>query len=134
MDRLTHRLQVARRALAPLDELAEMPSSALVRDASIQRFEYTFEAVWKAAQLVLQQVYGLELASPKAVVRACFENGLLSEPQARQALAMVDHRNLTSHTYNEALADEIFAALPAYRVLLRQWWDRLAQVGAHERS
>ncbi|TSE18892.1 nucleotidyltransferase [Tepidimonas alkaliphilus] len=134
MDRLTRRLEVADRALATLEELAAEPFSPLLRDASIQRFEYTFEAVWKAAQAVLQQHFGVELASPKPVVRACFENGLLTEEEARQALAMVDHRNLTAHTYDEALAEAIFAALPGYRVLLRRWLQRLAQAGAPSRS
>ncbi|BCX82130.1 hypothetical protein MIT9_P1715 [Methylomarinovum caldicuralii] len=45
--------------------------------------------------------------------------------ETRLALAMVDHRNLTAHTYNVALAEEIFAALPAYRRLLRTWLSRL---------
>lgn len=134
MDRLTRRLEVADRALATLEELAAEPFSPLVRDASIQRFEYTFEAVWKAAQAVLQQHFGVELASPKPVVRACFENGLLTEEEARQALAMVDHRNLTAHTYDEALAEAIFSALPGYRVLLRRWLQRLAQADAQSRS
>lgn len=134
MDRLTRRLEVADRALATLEELAAEPFSPLLRDASIQRFEYTFEAVWKAAQAVLQQHFGVELASPKPVVRACFENGLLTEEEARQALAMVDHRNLTAHTYDEALAEAIFSALPGYRVLLRRWLQRLAQADAQSRS
>ncbi|TSE25086.1 nucleotidyltransferase substrate binding protein [Tepidimonas sediminis] len=134
MDRLTRRLEVADRALATLEELAAEPFSPLLRDASIQRFEYTFEAVWKAAQAVLQQHFGVELASPKPVVRACFENGLLTEEEARQALAMVDHRNLTAHTYDEALAEAIFSALPGYRVLLRRWLQRLAQAGVQSRS
>jgi hypothetical protein len=34
------------------------------RDASIQRFEYTCEAVWKTAQLYLRNFENLELASP----------------------------------------------------------------------
>lgn len=134
MDRLMHRLQVADRALATLEELADVPASALVRDASIQRFEYTFEAVWKAAQALLARAFGLELASPKPVVRACFENGLLTEAQARLALAMVDHRNLTSHTYDEAVAQQIFAALPGYRELLRPWLQQLIRAHAQSRS
>ena len=40
---------------------------------------------------------------------------------------MVDHRNLTAHTYDEALADEIFAALPRYRSLMQVWLERLAR-------
>lgn len=126
MERVTRRLDVARRALASLQALAGEPSSPIVRDASIQRFEYTFEATWKAAQAVLLERYGVELASPKPIIRASLENGLFTEDQARLALGMADHRNLTAHTYNEVLAEEIFAALPAYRELMQVWLDRLA--------
>jgi nucleotidyltransferase substrate binding protein (TIGR01987 family) len=129
MARTEQRIATALQALATLDELAREPETKIVRDASIQRFEYTFEAVWKAAQAVLQERYGVELAAPKPVIRACFENGLLSESDTRQALAMVDHRNLTSHTYNETLADEIFAVIPAYRELMKRWAGSLATIG-----
>lgn len=126
MDRLAQRIEIARQAVATLDELAHQPPSKIVRDAAIQRFEYSFEAAWKAAQAVLRERFGVDLASPKPVIRASFENGLLEEGEARTALAMADHRNLTAHTYNEALADEIFAAIPAYRHLLHAWTERLA--------
>lgn len=125
MARANQRIAIASQALATLDELVDQLADKIVRDASIQRFEYTFEATWKAAQAVLLERFGVELASPKPVVRASFENGLLSEEEARTALAMVDHRNLTAHTYNEALADEIFAAIPGYRKLLRNWIERM---------
>jgi nucleotidyltransferase substrate binding protein (TIGR01987 family) len=127
MERLKLRLQVADRALATLEALAATPYDELVRDASIQRFEYSFEATWKAAQAVLLESFGTALGSPKPVIRACFENDLLDDAQTRLGLAMVDHRNLTAHTYNEGLANEIFAALPAYRTLLRAWIQRLTQ-------
>jgi nucleotidyltransferase substrate binding protein (TIGR01987 family) len=127
MANVGQRIETAAHALATLDELAREPAGKIVRDATIQRFEYSFEATWKAAQAVLREVFGVELASPKSVVRASFENGLLDEEEARTALAMVDHRNLTAHTYNEALAEEIFAAIPAYRGLLRHWIERMAR-------
>ena len=47
--------------------------------------------------------------------------GLLDEQAARQALVMTDDRNLTVHTYNEALADAIFARLPDYAQLMDEW-------------
>lgn len=56
---------MARRALATLQELTPLTSPTLVeRDAAIQRFEYSTEACWKAAQSVLSMHFGLELASP----------------------------------------------------------------------
>lgn len=127
MARSDQRIATARKALATLDELADEPASNIVRDAAIQRFEYTFEATWKAAQAVLLDRFGIELASPKPVVRASLENGLLTEEEARIGLAMVDHRNLTAHTYNEELANEIFEQIPRYRRLLREWLERLAR-------
>lgn len=126
MDRLKQRLDIAGRALATLDELADQEANKILRDASIQRFEYSFEATWKAARAVLLDRFGVQVGAPKAAIRACFENAVLSEDDTRLALAMVDHRNLTSHTYNESLADEIFTALPAYRRLMRTWLEQLA--------
>jgi nucleotidyltransferase substrate binding protein (TIGR01987 family) len=130
MARSKQRIATALQALATLDEIAREPATKIVRDASIQRFEYTFESVWKSAQAVLQENYGVELAAPKPVIRACFQNGLLSESDTRQALAMVDHRNLTSHTYNETLADEIFAVIPVYRELMKRWAGCLESNGS----
>ena len=106
--RVHQRLQMARRALATLQELTPLTSPTLVeRDAAIQRFEYSTEACWKAAQSVLSMHFGLEFASPKSVIRASAQNGLLTEAAARLAMDLVDDRNLTSHTDNEALAQAI---------------------------
>jgi nucleotidyltransferase substrate binding protein (TIGR01987 family) len=122
MDRLRERLAIARRALQTLRELSSgAPGSDVVRDASIQRFEYTFEALWKAAQLCLRQVEGLEAGSPKGVIRSCFQVGLLEEAQTRLALEMTDDRNLTAHTYNEVLAEAIYSRIPTYVRLMEHW-------------
>ena len=74
MDRLKERLATARRALESLEELVVLqPPSRVERDAAIQRFEYTFEACWKAAQRYLLVVEGLSLGAPKACIRASRE-------------------------------------------------------------
>ena len=58
MERLRQRLDIARQALASLKALLPLDVTPVVRDAAIQRFEYTFEAVWKAAQRYLISVLG----------------------------------------------------------------------------
>lgn len=51
MDRLNERLRVAKSALSRLEEVVSIDSPSLIeRDATIQRFEFTFEALWKAAK------------------------------------------------------------------------------------
>jgi len=122
MERLRERLAIARHALETLEKLSlEKTVSDVVRDAAIQRFAYTFEAIWKAAQLYLREVEGMELGSPKSVIRASLQAGLLSEDQARLALGMADDRNLTAHTYNETLAKDIFSRLSRYVQLIDNW-------------
>lgn len=122
MERLKERLAVARRALGSLEELLAIPRPSRVeRDAAIQRFEYTFEACWRAAQRYLIVVEGLSIGSPKACVRASREVGLLSDEQAVVGLEMVDDRNLTVHTYNDAVAERIHGNLRRYAELLTHW-------------
>ncbi len=130
--RVHQRLQMARRALATLQELTPITSPTSVeRDAAIQRFEYSTEACWKAAQSMLSMHFGLELASPKSVIRASAQNGLLTEAAARLAMDLVDDRNLTSHTYNEALAQAIWSRLPAHLAVLQQWMEALERPADH---
>lgn len=127
MARLTERCEVAARALALLEELAaKSPLSRIERDAAIQRFEYTFESVWKAAQLYLQEIEGVQVGSPKQAARTSLQVGLLDEIETRNALRMTDDRNQTVHTYNEKLAEDIASRLPDHAKLLRVWLERIS--------
>ncbi|MBM7600622.1 nucleotidyltransferase substrate binding protein (TIGR01987 family) [Virgibacillus halotolerans] len=126
MERLHERLQSAKRALDTLREIVSIDEpSTIERDAGIQRFEYSFEACWKAAKQYLYDVEGLDIGSPKGVMRAFREVGIFSEDETILGLHMVNDRNLTVHTYNEELAIEIFSKLPHYHQLLSNWMDRL---------
>lgn len=127
MARLNERLAVARRALGTLKELLRPGGavSAVERDAAIQRFEYTCEAVWKAAQLYLKEREGLDLGSPKGMIRASLETGLLAEDEALLGLEMTDDRNRTVHTYNEAIADAIYRRLTDYAALMSIWLEAM---------
>lgn len=120
MERLNERIQIADQAHSTLKEILNEPFSKINRDASIQRFEYTFEAAWKAAQLYLRLREGIESNSPKGVMRACFQINLLNEEKTKIALQMVDDRNLTSHTYNEGIAQSIYSNLPIYSSLIEE--------------
>jgi nucleotidyltransferase substrate binding protein (TIGR01987 family) len=127
VERLNQRLAIARAALDTLDELVRKSvRSKVERDAAIQRFEYTFEATWKAAQSYLREVEGLEVGSPKRAARAALQVGLFDAAHTHELLAMVDDRNLTVHTYNEQLAEEIDSRLSGHALLLQHWLDQMA--------
>jgi len=115
------------RALVTLDEVLAEPYSVFIRDASIQRFEYTFEAAWKLLKAHLLDVEGVICSSPKACFRQALPAGLLSEEEVLLALEMTDDRNRTVHTYHEALADQIFARLAGYTDLMRHLFEEIAR-------
>lgn len=121
MERLNERLAVARRALGtPQEILAVEHPSRVERDAAIQRFGYTCEAVWKATQRS-REVEGLSIGSPKGSIRASRDVGLITDEQITLGLEMIDDRNLTVHTYNESLAEAICRQLPSYADFLAIW-------------
>ena len=126
MDRLTQRIQDAQRANSALQSAIGVPSpSELERDGAIQRFEFTYEAVWKAAQAYLEVQEGIQVPSPRAVFRGLGRVGVLNEGEALLALEMSDDRNRTIHTYIEEVARQIFEKLPAYAPLLQAIADRI---------
>ncbi len=127
VERLTQRLRDAEAALARFGEVLaiERPTD-VVRDAAIKRFDFTFEAMWRAAQRYLADREQIEAASPGAVIRACRESGIGDEDTAEAQLYAAQDRNLTGHAYDEALAQEIFARLPGHRNTLAAWFADIA--------
>lgn len=110
------------RALARLEEaLAEDPSAPLVIDGTIQRFEFVFELCWKAMRAVLAD-QGIETASPRGTIRAAYAAGLIDDEAAW--LALLQARDETSHTYDEAQARQVYArirdSLPALTAVARR--------------
>ena len=109
-------------SLSRLDEALARPEDAIVRDASIQRFEFTFEMAWKALQRYAL-VEGLECVSPRDCFRAGFRLGLIDRDP--RWMAMVEDRNRAAHTYDEQSANAVYRTLPAYGQLLRALLERL---------
>lgn len=116
------RVTLLDQALRRLEEALARPADAIVRDACIQRFEFSFEMAWKAIQ-AYALAEGLECVSPRDCFRTGFSLGLIDKDA--QWMAMVEDRNRTSHTYDEASAIAIYQALPGYGHLLRQMLERL---------
>ena len=107
-ERFIERQAEVRQAAARLREAVAEPESALVRDAVIQRFEFSFELVWKTLKLYLER-QGHECGGPRPPLKKAFAEGLIATlEEADVWLQMLEDRNLTSHAYDEALATRIY--------------------------
>ena len=101
MGAVQRRISILGQALTRLDEALDRPEDPIVRDACIQRFEFTFEMAWKAVQ-AQAMAEGLECVSPRDCFRTAFQLGLVEHDT--RGMAMVEDRNRTAHTYDEKAA------------------------------
>jgi len=100
-----------------------------LRDACIQRFEYTFELAWKMLRRQLER----EAVSPaeidgysyRQLFRVAGEKGLVTDVPAW--FDFREKRNLTAHTYDERKAAEVYAVLAGFE---REVTDLLARLQA----
>ncbi len=125
MEKLARRIKEAENALDTLREVLREPYSVIVRDATIQRFEYTFEIFWKLMKEYLYAHEGIECNSPKSCFREALSVGILSEERTITCLEMTDDRNLTSHTYVEEVAESIYEKIRDYYELMDTIFDHI---------
>lgn len=118
-------------ALSSLEELVskylENQSDVILRDALIQRFEYSTEAFWKYLKAYLQTEHNLSANSPREAIRTGLTSKLYSEKTSQELLQMLDDRNLTSHTYVEELAESIAHRIPDYSKNMSEVMTRLSR-------
>ena len=121
---LALRLKTLEQALITLEEALAQSFSVIVRDATIQRFEYTFELAWKLFRKVAR-IEGIEVNSPRQAIRAAYDVGLLEDIDLW--FELLEDRNRTSHTYDETIASQVFesagrlpATLRAAIMIIRQ--------------
>ncbi|MBI5230325.1 MAG: nucleotidyltransferase substrate binding protein [Candidatus Magasanikbacteria bacterium] len=97
-----------------------------VRDAAIQRFEYSFELCWKACKVFLFERFGTNAPSPKECFRALRVHELVSDVETETLLQMVDDHNTTTHTYDEAFARQLLESIEKYYVLMQMVLDHMS--------
>ncbi len=114
MEKIKALIGDTKRALDTFKEILNETFSIIVRDAAIQRFEYSFEAIWKLLKEYLNKKEGIICNSPKSCFREAFNVQILDEDETIKALEMTDERNLTSHAYIEKVAQKIFEKLEIY--------------------
>lgn len=103
--RLVERTSDFLSALSRLKEALARPEDSFLRDASIQRFEFTYELAWKAIKLWLE-TKDITTLNAKETLQAALQQGLVTDGNGWSELHRM--RNLTSHTYDETEAIRVY--------------------------
>jgi len=92
------------------------PMDEDIRDACIQRFEYSYELAFKMLKRVLAQNLPsseeLDQMGFRDVIRLGARSGFIAEPQHWFEYRL--KRNITSHTYDEEKAMAVYGVLEAF--------------------
>ena len=99
------------KAYKTLDSGLEKAKSELEKDGVIQRFEYTYELLWKTLKRVLEHK-GISLKNPRDVFRESAAQDLLDSPEFW--FSVIKKRNLTTHIYSEEYSYEVYDFLPEF--------------------
>lgn len=105
------KLEELKSAFFRLKDGIDKVENDLDRDGVIQRFEFTFELVWKAIQ-EYARLSGLEVVSPKDAFRVAADLKLIENPEIW--FVFLKDRNETTHLYSEDQAKEIFSHIPDF--------------------
>ena len=84
-----------------------------LRDACIQRFEYTFELSWKMLKRQIELEVGstpeVDTYSKRGLFRVAGERGLITNVESW--FDYLEKRNLTTHTYDISNAKEVYSVI-----------------------
>jgi nucleotidyltransferase substrate binding protein (TIGR01987 family) len=105
-------------AIARLEGALALPKDSIVRDSAIQRFEIAFELCWKTLKAFLEEEHNAVCTSPRTCFKAAFKNAMIGDDPFW--IDMTKLRNYTVHTYNESLAEYVYARLPACAARFRE--------------
>lgn len=105
MSKLENLIKDLKKADKALKEAVSLEPTRIHKDATIQRFEFTFELAWKTAKEYIRD-QGLDCESPKSCFREAARLELISNPS--KWFDYLRARNLIAHTYNQKTADKVY--------------------------
>ncbi|WP_029522247.1 HI0074 family nucleotidyltransferase substrate-binding subunit [Persephonella sp. KM09-Lau-8] len=105
---LEDRLSEFKKCLKKFEEVLSLEKNDVVRDSAIKRFELCFELSWKTLKDFLEKE-GILCRSPRSCLKEAFSMGLIQNED--EWLSILEDRNLSVHTYDEALAEELYDRL-----------------------
>lgn len=101
--------------------------SKLEKQGVIQGFEYTHELAWNVLKDYLEEQGHAGLIGSKDTSREAFKRGLIESGDVW--MEMIKLRNLTSHTYDQELADTVLETIldrfyPEFEAFVKEFTNR----------
>ena len=96
-----------------------------LKDSVIQRFEITYDSIFKYLQTLFYK-RGIDVGSPRDAFQQCLSQKITNEQETDILFDMVTDRNLTSHLYNQEMADKVYNRVDKYNKIIQVILKRVA--------
>ncbi|MCF2445166.1 nucleotidyltransferase substrate binding protein [Dyadobacter sp. CY345] len=104
--RWKQRFQNLEKSLSFLELAIKIENPDIIQKAGlIQFFEISFELSWNVLKDYLEDQGFFELRSPRDTIKKAFQVGLITD--GHLWIQALQNRNLTAHTYDEKMADQV---------------------------
>lgn len=106
-----------RKALAKMSEAIDIVAEKydwqdsideLLKEGLIQRFEYTHELAWKVMKDYEEYQGYNNIRGSRDAIRLALQIGIIKD---KEWLETIEDRNLTSHNYDEEVAEDVFISI-----------------------
>lgn len=115
--RWVQRYRNFRKALAKMSEAIDIVAEnydwqdsidELLKEGLIQRFEYTHELAWKVMKDYEEYQGYNNIRGSRDAIRLALQIGIIED---KEWLETIEDRNLTSHNYDEEVAEDVFISI-----------------------
>lgn len=106
---------------------SQRPLSELEKQGLIQAFVFTHELAWNVMKDYFAYQGNPEITGSRDAAREAFQKGLIDDGEGW--MEMIKSRNLTTHTYQQKVADEIARHITArYFPLFQRFLEKMASL------
>ena len=102
----------------------DVVASDSIKSGQVQKFEFCIEAFWKTLKKYISELHGVELKTPKSVVKKALELEYINYKEYEALIQMINERNELNHTYKQ----ERFEAIRNNIIAHKNIWPRLMEI------
>lgn len=109
MDKLQQSVDYIHKNFENDEEYTDRVLDEMIKEGLIQRFEYTHELAWNVMKDYAEYQGNSTVGGSRDATREALQLQLIKDGEVW--MDMIKSRNKTSHTYNEEIANEIYAKI-----------------------
>ncbi len=92
----------------------------MLREGQVQKFQFSFEVLWKTIKTYLRRFHGIVVSSPKQSIKEIFNERIIDEETYDSLYRMFEDSNFIINTSSQKKFEAVHKKLPDYLFCLKK--------------